>query len=314
MAERRCGMTWTLEADTQEVIGLEECIRRLAALGDLSDRDNVTAAAAHLRRLANNKRFLVELVNCELHEIEDLESYQRDNVFPQQVIDLGGGDGFRLRANLWPPGDKEHPAEWERNLFAYHRPHDHDSDFMTIGYWGPGYETEIYEYDPEKVIGYAGEPVELRFLERTRLTEGKIMFYRANRDIHTQLPPDEFSISINLLIARPGQGLAGNQFWFDVEKGVIQAPIDRITLTSSIFSCRLAAFLGDSSRLPPLQRITQQHQNAQVRAQAYRSLVQLDPTREAEYRQEASRDPHPFVRLEAEKSPPPIRDGPTESS
>ena len=28
--------------------------------------------------------------------------------------------------------------------------HDYDADFMMVGYWGAGYETEIYEYDHEK--------------------------------------------------------------------------------------------------------------------------------------------------------------------
>ena len=34
--------------------------------------------------------------------------------------------------------------------FFYHVPHDHNFSFLTVGYLGPGYWSEYYEYDYER--------------------------------------------------------------------------------------------------------------------------------------------------------------------
>jgi hypothetical protein len=71
---------------------------------------------------------------------------------------------------------------------------------MTVGFFGPGYETTIYEYDSSKVTGFVGESVDLRFLETTQLPPGKVMLYRPHADVHAQYPPSELSISLNLMV------------------------------------------------------------------------------------------------------------------
>jgi hypothetical protein len=205
-----------------------------------------------------------------------------------------------MRANIWLPSERDVPDEWEQNLFSYNRPHDHDSDFMTIGYWGSGYETIIHEYDPEHVIGYKGEHVELRFLERTRLSEGKVMYYRANRDIHTQLPPSEFSISINLLIHNLERRWIARQFWFDTENGTIGSRIEHEGRTSVIFLCRLARFLGDHQAIDSLDAVAKKHFDPQVRRMAIASLCELDESRRELYQRRAGDDADPYVRRLAE--------------
>ena len=42
-------------------------------------------------------------------------------------------------------------------------------------------------------------PVNLRFVEKARLDRGKVMLYRAHRDMHLQLPADDMSVSLNIL-------------------------------------------------------------------------------------------------------------------
>jgi hypothetical protein len=83
--------------------------------------------------------------------------------------------------------------------FAYGLPHDHNFHFLTTGYWGPGYVSDYYDYDPETVDGRLGEPMTLKFVERSQLGEGKMLLYRAHRDIHSQLPPEQLSVSLNIM-------------------------------------------------------------------------------------------------------------------
>src|SRR3546814_15895075 len=54
---------------------------------------------------------------------------------------------------------------------------------------------------PETVDGRLGEPLNLQFVERSQLDEGKMMLYRAHRDIHSQRPPPSLSVSLNILDA-----------------------------------------------------------------------------------------------------------------
>lgn len=291
-------MAHTLDVPTNEAIGLEDCLELLKALKqpDIAPGRGLTEAAVYLRKLANNREFLVDLVNAELNSLADLNRFQKNNGFSQQIIDLGETSDFWLRANIWPPSVNEKPAAWEKSLFAYDMPHDHTSDFLTVGYWGPGYETDIYEYEPESVIGYDGEKVELTFLEHTRLTQGKVMYYRANRDVHTQIIPREFSISINLLLVSQEKGFGRNQYWFNTDHGAIESTISRSGLTSFIFLCRLAGYLGDRKAIRALDGISSQHANPHIRLEAYRALAALEPAQRDGIERRALRDEHPYVR------------------
>ena len=110
------------------------------------------------------------------------------------------------------------------SAFSYELPHDHNFDFLTVGYFGPGYASDYYEYDYDKVHGVIGEKAGLRFVERATLEPGKLMHYRAHRDVHSQLPPESLSVSINIMHANGAQGLL-DQYRFDVEKDEIAGVI-----------------------------------------------------------------------------------------
>src|SRR3546814_6946369 len=100
---------------------------------------------------------------------------------------------------MWPAaGDAAYAASGPQ-AFAYGLPHDHNLHFLTTGYWGPGYVSDYYDYDTEAVDGRLGEPLSLQFVERSRLSEGKMMLYRAHRDVHSQLPQERLSVSLNLM-------------------------------------------------------------------------------------------------------------------
>src|SRR5262249_50680818 len=154
------------------------------------------------------------------------------------------------------------PRDRGNHLFSYQIPHDHNFSFLTVGYWGAGYETAIYEYDRSRVSGRAGEPVQLSFLERTTLPRGKVMFYRALTDVHCQEPPEEFSISLNLVLplAEPEE-----QLFFDLDSSTVtehgSAPGAGI-----VALCRLATHLGGGHTIGALEEIAHRHACRRARA------------------------------------------------
>ncbi|APE28188.1 hypothetical protein [Aurantiacibacter gangjinensis] len=204
------------------------------ALGDVLDalsaegfrpfeEESLQHAAGWLRRLNNNRTFLADMMLEELKQgvkaAEDASSYG-----PQVMMLCPLGQEFFMRANFWP-GRQDHMFRASgKGTFSYELPHDHNFDFLTVGYFGPGYESDYYEYDYEAVAGAIGEKAGLRFVERSTLSPGKLMHYRAHRDVHSQLPPESLSISINIMHAGGAQGWL-DQYCFDVEKDEISSVV-----------------------------------------------------------------------------------------
>ena len=206
--------------ENEEAITLGECVEGLGEQGfDPQDEGSLLGAARLLRQLGNDRAFLGDMMIAMLKDgacgQEDASSYGA------QVIMLSPlGREFFLRANIWPAaGDRMYRSSGG-GAFAYEMPHDHNFDFLTLGYFGPGYASDYYEYDFEAVDGVIGEKAGLRFVERSTLDPGKLMHYRAHRDVHSQLPPESLSVSINIMHAGGAQGWL-DQYRFDVEKDEI---------------------------------------------------------------------------------------------
>src|SRR5579871_2412960 len=164
---------------------------------DVFDYEALVETAWSLRCLANNREFILNHYHDEVANV--LINKGSMGLSPQSVYLINERDFF-VRANLWlPPSTHVDLREKEKALFSYALPHDHNFDFVTVGYFGVGYETDLYEYDLKDVVGYVGEEVVLRSLGRERLTPGKVMVYKANADIHTQHEPETVSLSLNLM-------------------------------------------------------------------------------------------------------------------
>lgn len=291
-------MTITVIPRTTESMTLAEYIAYVSANVDLTDRACILESAEQLAALANNRSFLVEYLNDELRE---LAVFQTDNQYSSQTITLGGGAGFAVRANMWvPPGNTRAGDDWESDLFAYERPHDHNFSFLTVGYFGSGYRTSIYEYEHEAIVGYPGERVELQFLEKTELTRGKVMFYRASKDIHSQEHPDDFSVSLNLMISTP-EVTSNSQFWFDLERGTIRDFVQQNPSSGRMMMCHLARYFGDPETASLLEQITEQHAFARVRLSAYESLASIETSSAGAVWSRAAGDRHPLVRHTARR-------------
>ena len=159
------------------------------------------------------------------------------------------------------------------SVFAFDLPHDHNFDFLTLGYFGPGYWSDYYEYDYEAVAGWSGEPVDLRFTERARLSEGKVMLYRAHRDVHVQHPADALSVSINVMHMAPHQNWF-DQYGFDVSARTITRVM---TQGASEIALRFACALGIEDGLALARDFGARHPSDRMRLAAWEGLALAAP-------------------------------------
>jgi hypothetical protein len=260
-----------------DAIGLDALADALdAAAFDVRDEDSLAAIGPLLARLGRNPRFLGDLVIAELER--RCAGQVAENSYGAQVFMLRPPNGrYLLRANFWPArGDAVVRASGTAPFF-YDLPHDHNFPFLTYGYEGPGYWSDYYDYDVDAVTGLPGEPAGLRFVERSRLEPGKLMLYRARRDVHVQLPPDSFSVSLNILFYDAAQPWL-EQFQFDIAGGTIAAGLTTAPAEGLV---TLAAQLGGAAGLTLAQDFAARHPVPRMRASAYAAIAATVPTRAA---------------------------------
>jgi hypothetical protein len=210
-------------ADTA-ACSLGDCLAALDAEGfDPREEESLLHAAGWLGRLNANRDFLAEAMLAELKDVTG--SQEEASAYGAQVVMLSAlGKEYFMRANFWPSRDEHSFRASGQNAFSYELPHDHNFDFLTVGYFGPGYSSDYYEFEYDGVEGIVGEKANLRFIERSTLDPGKLMHYRAHRDVHSQLPPDSLSVSVNIMHAGGAQGWL-DQYRFDVERDTISGVI-----------------------------------------------------------------------------------------
>ncbi len=261
-----------IDAGDGAAIGLEELVDTLDASDfDLRDEDSFAAIGPLLAQLGRNQAFLADLA------IEELKgrcaAQSSASAYGAQVFLLRPSNGrYVLRANFWPARADAVVRASGTAPFFYDLPHDHNFPFLTVGYLGPGYWSDYYEYDVDALAGVPGEAAGLRFVERSRLDPGKLMLYRARRDVHVQLPPDSFSVSLNILGYDPGQ-VWRDQFRFDIGADAIAAGL---TTAPSEALVALAVPLGGGNGRDLAHHIAARHPNPRMRLTAITALASLE--------------------------------------
>lgn len=263
-------MPRVIEIADQAIASLPECSAALSLEGfDPQDEESLHHAALWLRRLGNNKHFLGDVLVQELarRHREDV----LDNAYGPQVVMLAPPNGhFFIRANIWPSLDDHMVRASGGDAFVLGLPHDHNFNFLTLGYFGPGYWSDYYEFDYEAVTGYRGEPVpSLKFIERSRLEEGKIQLYRAHVDVHAQLPADSLSVSLNILQTTGAQGWL-DQYRFDLERREIGAIVSPGPSEAFL---KVAVGLGGAEALDLAHRFARGHASDRMRLAAWDALA-----------------------------------------
>lgn len=255
------------------VFDIAEVAARLDEQGvDLGNADNVAHCTALLAGLARHPTFVADRVIAALKQsFADQLSVNR---YSAQVFLLHRSQRrYTLRANLWPAATDYACISSGSDAFVYGIPHDHNFSFLTVGYDGPGYVSDFYEYDAESVDGCHGEPLDLRFVERSVLGQGQMMLYRAHRDIHSQLAPEALSISLNIL--DEGDHVPWrDQYIVDVDhhghgRGTI---VRRPTLTPGEMLLRCAVHLTENGR-DLADQFAKIHPVPRVRANAIAALA-----------------------------------------
>lgn len=277
-------MTTTIDRHTQDVISLEEYIDFCDSHPEMREPEAAIEYADRLQALCNNPQFFADYLNREL---QNISQFQSDNDYKPPTFVLHYGDYYAIRCVVWLPREELAAEE----LLSYYDGHDHNFDFLTCGFYGSGYRTVIYQYDYDKVAGYIGEQVVLEYLEDTHFPEGKLMYYYASKDVHTQYPPEELSISTNLILPRLGRPRL--QYFFDVEKQTITGHVNELSQRIPIF--KTVAALGDENSIDPLIQIARQHPCFRTRSMAWHTLLQMQSGDGAGFYEQAMTDGHPYV-------------------
>ena len=270
-------------------IGLDELVETLDAYPvDARDEDGFASWGPLLARLGRNPDFLAELA------IEELKTrcaaQHSGNGYGAQVFLLRPPNGrYVLRANFWPARADPVTRASGPAAFFYDLPHDHNFPFLTVGYLGPGYWSDYYEYDVAPLAGLPGEEAGLRFIERARLDPGKLMLYRMRRDIHVQLPPDSMSVSLNILGADPAQPWL-DQYRFDISRGTIA---EGLTVTAAEALVAIAVHTGNGLDLA--ERFARRHPCPRMRVTALDALASAQPDQAAARFARAADDADRFV-------------------
>lgn len=284
-------MTIEFEQDITDSVSLAEFHEFVRAKIDIHQLDSLVTVAPMLRRLANDRDFVVRNLNARLTSLAN-----RDAVFSSQVMPLGGGSDYYVRANFWPStADMASDKVVLSDQFTYDVGHSHNYTFLTAAYSGPGYATELYRTDPSKIEGYSGEKVELEFIKRLHFGPGMTMLYEADVDVHTQLSPSELSVTLNF-VATPPEVRIRDQHFFDLARGtLIEFPVG-LDVSRRVSMVKMAALVRNENTQQLLTDIARTHPCKRTRLAAFTSLLTIDPKRKDEVLRIAAADADPGIR------------------
>lgn len=277
---------------TDAQVSIDEYVSYVASKVDLRDTESLIESAPLLRSLANDRYLVVKELNRRLEAAMD-----GAEVASAQTLALGKGKGFYVRANIWPAISDMATGRAYQDQFAYNLAHDHNFSFLTTCHLGPGYDTELYEYDRNKVQGFVGENVELRFVEKIRFGSGSVMLYEESKDVHIQYPPPELTVTINLMVAPPE---FRDQYHFDMSKRTVVSAMDVLAMQRTSF-VRIAAAAGDAETMQLLSDLAQSHPCRRTRLATYYALAKRQPANAFSIWEGAARDASALVSEAAKK-------------
>jgi hypothetical protein len=254
------------ERDTDEAIRLDTFFDNIAAITlPRFSSEYVDACARELGRLGNNRELVWQ------HLSGGLAGWGRSLSPPQSFI-LGISRGFMVRANIWlPPKLTGSAADaYYKRIYSYDLAHNHDFHFLTVGYYGPGYETDLYQANADALRGEPGEAVQLSSHQREQLTPGRVIYFKAYDDVHIQHEPAELSVSLNLLFT--GERRVRDQLVFDVEKAKVIGPPTAGVSGRWRGAVGMSALVGNERTWQLLEEIAATDKNPRMRESALQAL------------------------------------------
>lgn len=288
-----------IEPGEGEPIGLDELTDALDSTPfDPHDEDSFAGLGPLLAQLGRNRDFLADLAIDEL-KLRCTRQSAANGYGPQVFLLRPPNGRYVIRANFWPAAQDPVVQASGTAPFFYGLLHDHNFPFLTYGYLGPGYWSDYYEYDGWSVEGSPGSDAGLRFIERSRLDPGKLMLYRMRHDVHVQLPPDSFSVSLNILGQHPTHPWI-DQYRFDIASGTIA---EGLTMAPAEALVTLAAHLGGGNGLDLIDHLVRRHPHPRMRRTAVRAMEAVQGDRDARLRllELAADDGEECVRIPARR-------------
>lgn len=255
-------MTRSIDPGDGAAIGLDALIDALETTPfHAHDEDSIAALGPLLARLGRNRSFLADLAIDEL-KIRCAGQSAHNSYGAQSFLLRPANGRYVLRANFWPAANDAIVGASGPGPFAYGMAHDHNFPFLTYGYLGPGYRSDYWERDP------ARPDTPLRFTGRRQLLPGQVQLYRMQRDVHAQLPPDRFSVSLNILVIPPEQRWI-DQHRFDPATGAVTGILSTTPAEGLV---AIAAHLGGGNGVDLIDHVARRHPHPRMRATARAAL------------------------------------------
>lgn len=238
---------------------------------DVYDFQSLIDTSWGLRALANDRTFLLEAYHEELkrHWVGDTQ----DSLTPQSIR-LHNETDFYIRSNVWP-GQTLGTAAEDSMIYSYDLPHNHNFHFCSVGYFGPGYRTDLFRIEGDLPLGFYGESVDLTAQGVFQLEPGTRMVYEAFRDVHTQIPPKTVSISVNLMCRNP-EIRSSPQYLFDTERNIVSGSVGTAA-QARLYIMGLLRYIGDENSPDVLTEIAKDHFCFRTQALALQILFEQDP-------------------------------------
>jgi len=207
-------MVQRFKTQSNERISLAEfCLRCDEKLKD--NNLPLSSLAEDLAAVARNKKHLASLI-CELLS-EKLTSPNFSMRYSDQCQVLARRPEYIVRMAAWDvPRVRGGSSRYDEDYLSYRFVHNHNFDLLTAGVYGPGYKSLNWHLDMPIQHFETDESVNLIKLPDEVLEDGDVLFFKSWHNVHAQLPPTSFSMSLNLIIANP----LVPQFSFDSARSV----------------------------------------------------------------------------------------------
>ncbi len=258
--------------DEAPEIELDELVERVAQTVIPDDFESMKSCAPFLAGYARRKDILVDTINQTIEGLMLARTVAPTRT-PQSFL-LAVHDKFYIRCNIWAPISNDVKSKlYQERLYSLEVPHDHNFSFLTVGYSGPGYKTNILEHSRSREEYSVGDAVNLSPVGTYTLSPGDVMFYRQGIDVHVQHQPAELSSSINIIFISEYSQTEW-QYIFDLKTATITG-LSGSAIRSRRELIMLAAELGNAETIRRLTDLSARCPCAKTRQAALLALNNL---------------------------------------
>lgn len=205
---------------------LGDLIRGARAMVPLDSDESLLELTELFYSFARSPDALGTAILTELRE-KRLHGFGRSDQYSPDVILIHYEDAFQIRACIWMTSPTLVEAGDEVHGIPYGVLHDHDYSFLTTVVHGPGYVTDLWRYSARAVqaaVSGRYSAVAARRIGQIAVVPENVYLYQACTDVHSQMPVDDLTITMNLLGPTPAER-TWPQLRFDSESGECLGPI-----------------------------------------------------------------------------------------